>query len=788
MHNYSGMGLGGGTGSGIDPFITNKQIVFLGDGTFFHSGQIGISNAIAAGQDITFIILENKTTAMTGHQEHPGTEIDLLGNRSFIQDIEAAVKGMKGTSGLTVQKVDPSHRTKWYKTLEKTILADGVKVLIADKECGITYYRRKGKEERDEAKKHGYLPKKTHMNVTPEVCENCLECTKATACPGLVKIETDYGPKIDTDLTWCVNDGACERVRVSNEAGTTVKPCPSFEQVTVVRKKRKRYTLPPMGLSKLPDPVPVKRPGVGEAWRVHMAGVGGMGIGVAGSILVKAGHREGFRVVFSEKKGLAIRNGGVYAQITWVNDGRGMGVPPMVRPKGVPPLSESCQTADQGQDALGTDHGRDAHATAGATLPTTGQIPYGKADLILGVDVLEAARAVDPREPFRVATPERTAAVLNLHKQPTVYTLLGTDDFDPEKLKTRILDHCDVEHSYAKDLTDICQTRLGSSQFVNIMMLGVAYQLGLLPVSASAIGRAIKDVIRRDRRRNIKAFNIGRKLALAPTVLPQRPEPRTWEQLLVNKAKILRKTRLAGRTWATRLENLTHGAMKAMPNLPAEARYDLALRIYDLLQYDDHRLAKRYVEQVREIYRRDSADRRFAATRAFLINLAKVTLLKDEPYVAYLLTRHEKRVRDDAKYGVDRANGDTLKYRHHTSPEFPIGKRRLRLRITTTDWQLKLVAKQKWLRRLPGWHRRETEFRDWYAALPSRLDLMTAVGYRKAVEVLACPEQVSGYREVRYPKQEAVRAEVETGLKRPPKPELTIHRHAAKKRREPVEV
>src|SRR5205814_6329326 len=61
MHNYSGMGLGAGTGSGIDPVTTNKQIVFMGDGTFFHSGAIAISNAIKANQDITFIILENKT-------------------------------------------------------------------------------------------------------------------------------------------------------------------------------------------------------------------------------------------------------------------------------------------------------------------------------------------------------------------------------------------------------------------------------------------------------------------------------------------------------------------------------------------------------------------------------------------------------------------------------------------------------------------------------------------------------------------------------------------------------
>ncbi len=112
--------------------------------------------------------------------------------------------------------------------LEDTILRDGVKVVIADKECGITHHRNVLREERKTIKKHGYLPKKTHMNVTPEVCENCLECTKQTACPGLTTIETDYGRKIDTDLTWCVNDGACERVRVSNEIANRRKAVPQL--------------------------------------------------------------------------------------------------------------------------------------------------------------------------------------------------------------------------------------------------------------------------------------------------------------------------------------------------------------------------------------------------------------------------------------------------------------------------------------------------------------------------------------------------------------------------------
>jgi indolepyruvate ferredoxin oxidoreductase len=762
MHNYSGMGLGGGTGSGIDPFITNKQIVFMGDGTFFHSGQIAISNSIKAGQDITYIILENKTTAMTGHQEHAGTELDAMGNRSYIQDIEQITRAMAGTSPLTVKKLSPADRNRYQKVLEKTILSDGVKIIIADKECGITYYRKEHKRERAIIKEKGYLPKKTHMNVTPEVCENCLECTQATACPGLTTVETDYGRKIDTDLTWCVNDGACERVTVSNEAGTGVKPCPSFEQVTVLRKKRRRYMLPPMALDKLPEPTIVhKLQKPGDQWRVHMAGVGGMGIGVVGAILIRAGHKEGYRVLFQDKKGLAIRNGGVYGQMTFIKD-----------------------------DAPDGSASREPSGSAAGSSPsyaTTGAIPYGKADLLLGVDILEAARAIDPREQFRVAHKDRTAAVLNLYKQPTVYTLLGTGDFDPDGLREEIYEHCRADMSFAKDLSDISERRLGSKQFVNIMMLGVAFQLGLIPVSAWSIAWAIKDSIRRDHRKNLKAFNIGRKLALEPRVLPRKPEPETWPHLLTQKVKILRKTRLFGRACAEQFEKLVHGAIKAMPDLPEQSKYDLTLRIYDLLQYQDHALAKRYVELVRGVYGRDSEERKFAATHAAIWNLAKVMLIKDEPYVAYLLTRYEKKQRDLAKYAVDVSNGDMLVYRHHTNPEFNIGKFRFRLKITTSDWQLKLVRHMKWWRKLPGWHRRETAFRDWYVDLLDRVSLNDA-GYDQSVKVLNCPEEVTGYREVRYPKMNRAREQAEAELSRLPRVEMNLGREVLENLRIPTRV
>ena len=758
MHNYSGMGLGGGTGSGIDPFITNKQIVFMGDGTFFHSGQIAISNSIKAGQDITYIILENKTTAMTGHQEHAGTEIDAVGNRSYIQDIEEIVRGMAGTSPLTVSKLSPADHSMYRSVLEKTILSDGVKVVIADKECGITAQRKEQKRERQVIKAKGYLPKKTHMNITPEVCEHCLECTRATACPGLTKIDTDYGPKIDTDLTWCVNDGACVRVTTSNDYGNQVKPCPSFEQVTVVRKKRRRYTLPHMALDKLPEPEKVhKLAKTGDVWRVHMAGVGGMGIGVVGAILTRAGHKEGYRVLFQDKKGLAIRNGGVYGQMTFVKDDVVDSAECKVR------SAECAETDASGFSSISTQHS----ALSTPSYFTTGAIPYGEADLLLGVDILEAARAIDPREQFRVASKQRTAAVLNLHKQPTVLTLLGKSNFEPEALKEEIYAQCREELSYALNLSQLCEERLGSKQFANIMMLGVAYQLGLIPVSTWSIAWAIKDSIRRDHRKNLKAFNIGRKLALEPHALPRKPEPETWLQLVNNKSKVLRKTRLFGRYHADQFEKLVQHATKSMRELPENNKWDLTLRIYDLIQWGDYSYAKRYLELVRNIYRRDRSERHYAATAAAIHNLAKVMLIKDEPYVAYLLTRFEKQQRDIAKYNVDVANGDKLVYRHHTSPEFNVGKFRVRLKITTADWQLKIVRHMKWWRQLPGWHQREVAFREWYVKVLDRVSL-NETNYARSVGLLSCVEEVTGYREVRYPKMDAVRTRVEGELTRVP--------------------
>ena len=88
-----------------------------------------------------------------------------------------------------------------------------------------------------------------------------------------------------------------------------------------------------------------------------------------------------------------------------------------------------------------------------------------------------SARAIDPREQFRVASPTRTCAVLNTYKQPTVYGLLGRQEFDPEALREEIFANSRADQSFAKNLSELCEQRLGSKLYANLMMLGVAFQL-----------------------------------------------------------------------------------------------------------------------------------------------------------------------------------------------------------------------------------------------------------------------------------------------------------------------
>lgn len=690
MHNYSGMGLGGATGAGIDPFITNKQVVFMGDSTFFHSGQIAISNSIKARQDITYIILDNRTTAMTGHQPTPGIDVDILGEETPRQSIDEIIQAIVRAGRCSVVRANPADRRAYARRLERTILKDGVKVIIADKECGIVTHRRKLKAQRAEQRHSGFVARETFMNITPELCELCLECTTRTGCPGLNLEMTPYGRKVVTDLSWCVNDGAC----------ATLDACPSFEQVIVLRDKPPQPRGHQIKLENLPEP---KMKCGDLPWRAHIAGIGGMGIGIAAAILVRAGDREGYKVLFADKKGLAIRNGGVYSQILFFKDAG----------------ARHCQT-----------------------------VPYGSADLLIGLDILEAARAVDPKAPFRVAAPDRTAAVLNVDKAPTILTLCHQDDFDPVELEKTIRRRTRADGYFAHNITAICERLFGTKLYANITMLGLAYQQGLIPVKRESLEWAIRQSVRADFKKNMRAFNLGRKLAAHPELFAERPAPKTIARVVREKANILLRTRFNGPTLARQYKYLVYSNLRACRELDKAAMIDIALRLYDLMNYENIAYAQAYMDRIKAIYRRDRQEFDFAVTRSVAWNLYKLMLVKDEFHVAAVLTSYEKQRRDHHRYNVNPANGDRIRYRRVFHPRI-LG---VKVSIPMPHWSLRVLKQMKFLRRfLPGYHRADYAFLNWYRQLLDGFTYRNASEYRRFLSAIRAVDQVRGYREYRTP-------------------------------------
>jgi indolepyruvate ferredoxin oxidoreductase len=701
MHNYSGMGLGGGTGAGLDPFITNKQVVFLGDSTFFHSGLIAISDSIKNGQDITYVILDNKTTAMTGHQPTPGTEANLMGEATFAQNIEKIIQGMVHAGEVPLTRVNPGYRDSYRVLLEETILKDGVKIVIADKECGITYQRRVRKEKKTFLRRKGYLPEETHVNITPEVCEFCLECTKTTGCPGLTLEETLYGPKIVTDLTHCVADGACAKV----------KACPSFEDVIVHRKAPSRLTPVLPSLEGTPDPV---LPTFERTWNIYTAGVGGQGAGVVSAILVLAAHKQGYRVLFSDKKGLAIRNGGVFGHVLFSKEG-------------------------------------------GTLAPL---VPYGKADLILGIDLLEATRGLDPRGNLRVANAERSHAVVNTATHPTVQMLMGKETSHSSAYEDLLKKQVQPEGYYGADFSMFSEHYFGSKLFTNMMLLGAAYQRGTLPLGLDALETAIRQSVpREDQKVNIDAFRAGRKLVVDPQVFDVPRKIYTYASLLSEKTRFLDS--LNGPATAQTYKEAVEEAVFQL-GLDDATHMHLALRMYDLVCYKDLATAQRYADLVLTTAEKDRASWGYQATQAVLKQAFKVIAIKDEVYVAHLLTSPEKYQRDRARFRIDEAQGDRLEYRHINRPEFVLFGKTVRWDMTTRDWQLRLMRRLKCLRDwLPAWHREEKEFRDWYLAVAGRFDADDETSYRLWVQILNTPENVRGYRDIRRPTMVQARRDAE---------------------------
>ncbi len=126
------MGSSVSAGCGFSKASGKTVVGFIGDSTFFHSGITGLINAVFNKHDVLVVILDNKTTAMTGHQPHPGVEQTALGANEARVDIEAICRGC-GVEQF--RRVSPYNLKATMKALEELKIKKGVRVLLAEEAC-----------------------------------------------------------------------------------------------------------------------------------------------------------------------------------------------------------------------------------------------------------------------------------------------------------------------------------------------------------------------------------------------------------------------------------------------------------------------------------------------------------------------------------------------------------------------------------------------------------------------------------------------------------------------------
>ncbi|MEW5919402.1 MAG: indolepyruvate ferredoxin oxidoreductase subunit alpha [Bacillota bacterium] len=200
----AGPSLGGGnyhSGIGV------KVISCLGDSTFFHAGMPALANSVYNKCDITYLIYDNRCTASTGHQPHPGafavTAMDEPTELIAIEDVCAAL-GVK-----FIKITDPYNVEESQKICEEAYKFPGVSVVIFRRTCAVLRERQLGGKAKAQYKLYAIDPKK--CSFTTGAAYECLTCVKWMGCPSIMRDGQNL--YIEPDL--CIGCGTCAQVCTS---------------------------------------------------------------------------------------------------------------------------------------------------------------------------------------------------------------------------------------------------------------------------------------------------------------------------------------------------------------------------------------------------------------------------------------------------------------------------------------------------------------------------------------------------------------------------------------------
>ena len=385
------------------------------------------------------------------------------------------------------------------------------------------------------------------MIINELVCEGCGDCGVVSNCVSVQPLETEFGRKRTIDQTTCNKDFSCVKGF-----------CPSFVTVHGAKLKTGNAAVEGASLPALPDP---KLPAINGTYDVIITGIGGTGIVTIGGILGMAAHLDGKSVGIIDMAGLAQKGGAVYSHM------------------------RIAEKADE------------IHAI---------RVAAASAELVLGGDIVVAGN----KKVLAAVKPAGTTMVVNLAEfLPGDFTRNANYSLPTERLKRAINTAAGREQSHFIDATRIASTLFGNSVGANIFLVGYAYQLGAIPITAPAIERAI-ELNGEAVAMNQAAFRWGRVAAHDPAAVETlaRPAPdvtsdarklsQSFEEMVARRVAFL--TDYQSAAYAARYRAWVEKA-KAAENARAPGKSGLAEAVarylFKLMAYkDEYEVARLYTD------------------------------------------------------------------------------------------------------------------------------------------------------------------------------------------------
>ena len=532
----------------------------IGDGTLFHSGMLAIKAAVSAGVNITYKILYNSAVAMTGGQQAAGA----LPIPALVQQLLA-----EGVREVAVVSDEPEkYRSSDLDgaTLHHRDELDRVQRRLREIP-GVTalVYDQECAAEKRRLRKRGKRPDPPmRVFIDPAVCEGCGDCGVKSNFLSVQPIDTELGRKTRIHQSSCNKDYSCLK-----------GDCPSFLTAVPIGDDRpapkQKRRVPPLDR---PPPEPAQKAVCVEGYSIYLMGIGGTGVVTVDSIVGTAALLDGKHVRSLDQTGLSQKGGPVVSHL------RLFDAPPEVGSR----------------------------------------IGAAQADLYLGLDLLVAAA---PQNLAR-AHPDRTTAVVSTSKVPTGQMVTQVESAFPEAGSlTGALDRVTrAPTNLYLDSLRISEALFGDHMPAGLLLLGAAYQAGLVPLRSDSIERAI-ELNGVSVEMNSLAFRWGRR----------------W---LADRAAVEEATRAEATVLGlVQRPSVDFAGLLGGADFSGELRRLVEIRAPDLAEYQDVAYARRYVEFVRQVAAREQ-ERAPGQTRiaeAVARQLYKLMAYKDEYEVARLLLR-----------------------------------------------------------------------------------------------------------------------------------------------------